>query len=144
MQALFNLPGYREHLRGRRDIQTMMLGFSDGTKDGGYLKANWSIFKTKETLSGVCRDHGLKAIFFDGRGGPPARGGGKTHRFYAAQTPEIANHEIQLTVQGQTITSTFGTREQFMHNSEQLLTAGLSNAIFGNENTITPEQRELI
>jgi phosphoenolpyruvate carboxylase len=144
MQTLFDLPVYREHLRNRGGVQTMMLGFSDGTKDGGYLKANWSIFRTKETLSKVCRQHGVRAIFFDGRGGPPARGGGKTHRFYAAHTPEIANHEIQLTVQGQTITSTFGTREQFMHNSEQLLTAGLSNAIFGKKNIISPEQRELI
>jgi phosphoenolpyruvate carboxylase len=144
MQALFDLPAYREHLRGRLDLQTIMLGFSDGTKDGGYLMANWSIFRTKEILSKVCQQNGVKAIFFDGRGGPPARGGGKTHRFYAAHTPDIANHEIQLTVQGQTITSTFGTREQFMHNSEQLLTAGLSNAIFGKENVIGPQQRELM
>lgn len=144
MQALFDLPEYRSHVEHRRDHQTIMLGFSDGTKDGGYLKANWSIFKTKETLSKVCRRNKIKAIFFDGRGGPPARGGGKTHRFYAAQTKAIANHEIQLTVQGQTITSTFGTREQFTHNSEQLLTAGLSNTIFGRENIITPAQRELI
>lgn len=144
MKALFDLPSYRQHLRGRREHQTIMLGFSDGTKDGGYLKANWSIFKTKETLSRVCRENGVMAIFFDGRGGPPARGGGKTHRFYAAHSKEIADHEIQLTVQGQTITSTFGTREQFIHNSEQLLTAGLSNVIFGKENAITPVHRGLI
>ncbi|MDG1570728.1 phosphoenolpyruvate carboxylase [Robiginitalea sp. M366] len=144
MNTLFDLPQYRAHVQQRRDIQTIMLGFSDGTKDGGYLKANWSIFKTKETLSKTCRKHKIKAIFFDGRGGPPARGGGKTHRFYAAQTKAIANHEIQLTVQGQTITSTFGTPEQFIHNSEQLLTAGLSNTIFGRENIITPAQRDLI
>ena len=144
MQALFDIPEYRAHLQGRRDHQTIMLGFSDGTKDGGYLKANWSIFKTKENLSRVCRRNKIKAIFFDGRGGPPARGGGKTHRFYAAQTKAIANHEIQLTVQGQTITSTYGTVEQFMHNSEQLLTAGLSNTIFGKENVISPAHRELI
>ncbi|WP_088342227.1 phosphoenolpyruvate carboxylase [Robiginitalea sediminis] len=144
MRKLFELPQYREHVRRRGEEQTIMLGFSDGTKDGGYLKANWSILKTKETLSKVCRRHKIKAIFFDGRGGPPARGGGKTHRFYAAQTKDIANHEIQLTVQGQTITSTFGTREQFIHNSEQLLTAGLSNTIYGKENIITPAQRDLI
>jgi phosphoenolpyruvate carboxylase len=144
MQTLFELSFYREHLRQRQDRQTLMLGFSDGTKDGGYLKANWSIFKTKENLTRVCRDHDVQAIFFDGRGGPPARGGGKTHRFYAAQTNEIANEEIQLTVQGQTITSTFGTREQFIHNSEQLLTAGLSNTIYGVENAISKNQRDLI
>ena len=144
MQRLFDLNVYRTHLQNRELTQTMMLGFSDGTKDGGYVKANWSILKTKEQLSAVCNRNQIKAIFFDGRGGPPARGGGKTHRFYAAQTAGVANHEIQLTVQGQTITSTFGTKEQFMHNSEQLLTAGLSNTIYGKENTIDAAQRELI
>nr|WP_299175488.1 phosphoenolpyruvate carboxylase [uncultured Allomuricauda sp.] len=144
MQTLFNMPQYRQHLERRKNIHTIMLGFSDGTKDGGYLKANWSILKTKETLSKVCKKNGIKAIFFDGRGGPPARGGGKTHRFYAAQTKDVANHEIQLTIQGQTITSTYGTKEQFKHNSEQLLTAGLSNNMYGKEHVISAEQRKLI
>lgn len=144
MQALFDIPQYRQHLERRRDIHTIMLGFSDGTKDGGYLKANWSILKTKETLSKVCKKNGISAIFFDGRGGPPARGGGKTHRFYAAQTKDVANHEIQLTIQGQTITSTYGTKEQFIHNSEQMLTAGISNNLFGKEHTISAAQRKLI
>ena len=144
MQSLFDLPDYRSHLEQRGNKQTMMLGFSDGTKDGGYLKANWSILKTKEVLSKVCSKNGIDAIFFDGRGGPPARGGGKTHRFYAAQTKDIANNEIQLTIQGQTITSTYGTKEQFMHNSEQLLTAGLSNNLFGKENIISKESRKLM
>ena len=144
MQRLYDLKSYRSHLEKRNATQTMMLGFSDGTKDGGYVRANWSILNTKERLSAVSTKNNIKAIFFDGRGGPPARGGGKTHRFYAAQTAGIANHEIQLTVQGQTITSTFGTKEQFMHNSEQLLTAGLSNTIYGKENVISGEQRRLI
>ena len=144
MQTLFNTKIYREHLTRRQDTHTIMLGFSDGTKDGGYLKANWSILKTKEVLSKVCKKNGIKAIFFDGRGGPPARGGGKTHRFYAAQTKDVANHEIQLTIQGQTITSTYGTKEQFMHNAEQLLTAGLSNNLFGKELVISASQRKLI
>ncbi len=144
MQALFDMPEYKAHLERRNNVQTIMLGFSDGTKDGGYLKANWSILKTKETLSKVCKKNGIKAVFFDGRGGPPARGGGKTHRFYAAQTKDVANHEIQLTIQGQTITSTYGTKEQFMHNSEQLLTAGLSNNLFGKENVISKTDRKVM
>ncbi len=144
MTTLFDIPSYRKHISLRNDKQTIMLGFSDGTKDGGYLKANWSILKTKETLSKVCDTNGINAIFFDGRGGPPARGGGKTHRFYAAQTKDVANHEIQLTVQGQTITSTYGTRDQFMHNAEQLLTAGLSNNIPGKEHFISKDHRQLI
>jgi len=144
MQKLFNTPEYMAHVNQRGDVHTIMLGFSDGTKDGGYLKANWSILKTKESLSGVCAKNNIKAIFFDGRGGPPARGGGKTHRFYAAQTQGIANNEIQLTIQGQTITSTYGTKEQFVYNCEQLITAGLSNNLFGDENVITDDARSLI
>ncbi len=144
MQELFDIPEYKAHLHERQDKQTIMLGFSDGTKDGGFLKANWSIFKTKENLSEVCNQNGIKAIFFDGRGGPPARGGGKTHRFYAAQSQKIANHEIQLTVQGQTITSTYGTKEHFIFNCEQLLTAGLSNNFFAKENNISDASRQLI
>tara|TARA_R110002167_G_scaffold351015_1_gene563388 strand:- start:126 stop:1766 length:1641 start_codon:yes stop_codon:yes gene_type:complete len=144
MRFMFNLPEYRLHVQNRNNKQTIMLGFSDGTKDGGYLKANWSILKTKEELSAVCYENEIAAIFFDGRGGPPARGGGKTHRFYAAQTKEVANNEIQLTIQGQTITSTYGTKEQFIYNSEQLLTAGLSNTILGKEISISESDRKLL
>ena len=144
MRFMFNLPEYRSHVQSRNNKQTIMLGFSDGTKDGGYLKANWSILKTKEELSAVCDENNIAAIFFDGRGGPPARGGGKTHRFYAAQTKEVANNEIQLTIQGQTITSTYGTKEQFIYNSEQLLTAGLSNTILGKEISISESDRKLV
>ena len=50
------------------DNQTIMLGFSDGTKDGGYLMANWSIYSAKESLTTISREHGIKVIFFDGRG----------------------------------------------------------------------------
>lgn len=144
MQFLFENETYRKHLISRGDKQTIMLGFSDGTKDGGYLKANWSIYETKERLTAVCKKYDIKAIFFDGRGGPPARGGGKTHQFYASQGPQIANHEIQLTIQGQTISSRFGTSEHFKHNIEQLLTAALSQEFFGSHNVFSNDQRALM
>ncbi len=144
MQTLFEIPEYRKHLKQRGNKQTIMLGFSDGTKDGGYLKANWSIFKTKEVLSKLCKRYDIKVIFFDGRGGPPARGGGKTHNFYAAQSDRIANHEIQLTIQGQTITSKYGTKEHFINNFEQLITAGMSNKVSSRENIIHEKDRKLI
>ena len=144
MQELFAVQEYMNHLQHRNTRQTIMLGFSDGTKDGGYLQANWSIFRTKEILTEICAQHNIKPIFFDGRGGPPARGGGKTHRFYAAQSDKIANHEIQLTIQGQTITSTYATHDKFFHNCEQLLAAGLSNSLKRTSHQITAEHRQLI
>jgi len=136
MEKLYSNKAYMNHLEKRGKKQTIMLGFSDGTKDGGYLMANWSIFKAKEELTKVSREYGIKVIFFDGRGGPPARGGGKTHEFYASLGSTIENKEIQLTVQGQTISSNFGAEDASQYNIEQLLSAGISNELFSNANNI--------
>ncbi|MFN9711245.1 MAG: phosphoenolpyruvate carboxylase, partial [Bacteroidota bacterium] len=130
MKKLYEHPIYAAHLKRRNKQQTIMLGFSDGTKDGGYLMANWSIYKAKEALTQLSRQYEVDVIFFDGRGGPPARGGGKTHKFYASMGKNISNKEIQLTVQGQTVSSNFGTTDAAQFNMEQLLNAGLSNDLF--------------
>ncbi len=141
VKTLFQNKDYREHIKLRNNKQTIMLGFSDGTKDGGYLMGNWSIYKAKEQLTSVAKEFGVEVIFFDGRGGPPARGGGKTHKFYASMGKNISNHEIQLTIQGQTVTSNFGTIDSAQYNMEQLLHAGISNDIFSNRH-ITMEKDE--
>ena len=135
MDKVYSNPVYREHLSNRGNKQTIMLGFSDGTKDGGYLMANWSIFKAKEELTAISRKHGIKVTFFDGRGGPPARGGGNTHQFYASMGSSIEADEIQLTVQGQTISSNFGTYDSCRYNLEQLLSSGISNRLFADKTT---------
>lgn len=145
MQDLYNDKVYQKHLAKRKKLQTIMLGFSDGTKDGGYLKANWEIYATKERLSKISEENDVKVIFFDGRGGPPARGGGKTHQFYASQGKTIANNKIELTIQGQTITSVFGNKDQAKYNFEQLLTAGIENEVFKNhKKELSENQRNLI
>ena len=145
MRDLYNDEVYQKHLAKRKREQTIMLGFSDGTKDGGYLKANWEIYATKERLSKVSEENDVKVIFFDGRGGPPARGGGKTHQFYASQGKTIANNKIELTIQGQTITSVFGNKDQAKYNFEQLLTAGIENEVFKNhKKDLTEKERTLI
>ena len=145
MTSLYEHPVYKAHLKRRKQQQTIMLGFSDGTKDGGYLMANWSIYKAKEALTQLSKKYEIDVIFFDGRGGPPARGGGKTHKFYASMGNNISNKEIQLTVQGQTVSSNFGTVDAARYNMEQLLNAGISNDLYAAEKTeLTKEQKALI
>lgn len=145
MDELYNLAYYKKQLKYRSDFQTIMLGFSDGTKDGGYIKANWEIYKAKENLTAVSMENGINVVFFDGRGGPPARGGGKTHQFYASQGPSIANNEIQITIQGQTISSMYGSKPQAIFNFEQLLSAGVINDIFTDDKSlISKQERDLI
>ncbi|MBK5269926.1 MAG: phosphoenolpyruvate carboxylase [Bacteroidia bacterium] len=145
MRTLYNNPIYKKHLQLRNNRQTIMLGFSDGTKDGGYLMANWGIYKAKEELTTISREHHVDVIFFDGRGGPPARGGGKTHKFYASMGHNISNKEIQLTIQGQTVSSNFGIVDAAQFNIEQLLNAGISNDLFSTRNiTLTAKEDVLI
>src|SRR5438477_8359265 len=145
MKQLYENDGYSSHHKRRGKRQTIMLGFSDGTKDGGYLMANWSIYKAKEELTKISNEFGIDVIFFDGRGGPPARGGGKTHKFYASLGKDIANNEIQLTIQGQTVSSSFGTIDAAQFNMEQLINAGISNDLFHDRRvTIQQDEHDLI
>ena len=144
MDTLYQDPIYATHLQARKNQQPIMLGFSDGTKDGGYLQANWGIYKAKEVLTAISRKNNIIVSFFDGRGGPPSRGGGKTHQFYASMGNQIENKEIQLTVQGQTITSTFGTIQSAQYNLEQLLSAGVSHELFSDARLQMSAQDRLI
>lgn len=136
METLYTHPFYRRHLERRGGRQDIMLGFSDSTKDGGYLMANWSIFNAKVALSALAREYHIKLAFFDGRGGPPSRGGGKTHLFYASMGKEIDNKQIQLTIQGQTISSQYGSADSAGFNIEQLVNAGISSGIREKHNIL--------
>ncbi len=144
MELLYRHPVYKQHLKSRGNRQTIMLGFSDGTKDGGYLSANWNIYKAKERLTSVSRRAGVDVVFFDGRGGPPARGGGNTHKFYAAHGPNIESKEVQLTIQGQTVSSNFGTPLSAGYNIELLMSAGLENLLFQDQSKILTEEDEAL
>jgi phosphoenolpyruvate carboxylase len=144
MEELYSNAAYRRYLKQRGNKQTIMLGFSDGTKDGGYLMANWGIYRAKELLTKMSRKYDVTAIFFDGRGGPPARGGGKTHQFYASLGPTIEDKEVQLTIQGQTISSNFGTLESSQYNLEQLISSGISNRIGNSTIAMSPDDKRVM
>ena len=60
--------------------------------------------------------------------------GGKTHRFYASMGDEIANEHIQLTIQGQTVSSQYGSIETARFNMEQLINAGIVSELYPSKN----------
>jgi len=145
METLYTHSFYKTHLVARGKKQTIMLGFSDSTKDGGYLMANWSIYKAKVELTAMAKKYDIDLAFFDGRGGPPARGGGKTHRFYASMGQEIANNHIQLTIQGQTVSSQYGSVDTARFNIEQLFNAGIASALHQTQKDLLDDRhKELI
>lgn len=141
MKKLYEHKSYKAHLGRRNNRQVIMLGFSDSTKDGGYLMANWSIYKAKVELTAMAQQYDIELVFFDGRGGPPARGGGKTHRFYSSMGSDIANNHIQLTIQGQSISTQYGSRSAAGYNMDQLVNAGLVSALHQEDGPALVEEQ---
>ena len=76
MKELLNVPLVRRSVRAQGGVQEVMIGYSDSNKDGGYLAANWALYRAQEAIAGTCREQGVQLTLFHGRGGTVARGGG--------------------------------------------------------------------
>ncbi len=123
MDELFALPYYRELLRGRGNTQEVMLGYSDSNKDGGYLTANWELYKAELELVRVFEKHGIELRLFHGRGGTVGRGGGPSFQAILAQPPGSVNAQIRITEQGEVISSKYSDPEIGRRNLEILVAA---------------------
>jgi phosphoenolpyruvate carboxylase len=114
---------YREHLRRRGDVQEIMLGYSDSNKDGGYLAANWFLYRTQQQLAELADAHGVKLRFFHGKGGSIDRGGGMSHRSLRAQPHAAHGGRIRITEQGEVVTLKYSNPIIAQRNLEQLTSA---------------------
>ena len=125
MERLFANPAYARHLAARGGAQTVMVGYSDSNKDGGYLTANWELHLAQRALAAVCRKHGVALTLFHGRGGTVGRGGGPTNRAILAQPPESVGGRLRLTEQGESVTNRYSNRALARRHLEQLVHAVL-------------------
>ncbi|MHB1117456.1 phosphoenolpyruvate carboxylase [Sideroxydans sp.] len=124
MDALFSLPWYRELLKkSRNNTQEVMLGYSDSNKDGGYLTANWELYKAELDLVEVFNKHDVELRLFHGRGGTVGRGGGPSYQAILAQPPGSVNAQIRITEQGEVISSKYSDPEIGRRNLEILVAA---------------------
>jgi phosphoenolpyruvate carboxylase len=124
MDALFSLPWYRELLKtSRNNTQEVMLGYSDSNKDGGYLTANWELYKAELELVEVFNKHKVELRLFHGRGGTVGRGGGPSYQAILAQPPGSVNAQIRITEQGEVISSKYSDPEIGRRNLEILVAA---------------------
>ena len=125
LDALLSDPDYRAHLRARGDAQEVMLGYSDSSKESGFLAANWLLYQAQEALVGVARRHGVTLTLFHGRGGAIGRGGGPANRAILAQAPGSVDGRLKFTEQGEVIAAHFADVTIAGRHLEQVTAAAL-------------------
>ncbi len=118
-------PAYREHVQKCGDRQTVMIGYSDSTKDGGYLSAAWSLQSAQITLHELCKEQGVHVTFFHGRGGSLGRGGGPAARSILSLPPETFDGSLRLTEQGEVLAERYDDPAIAHRHLEQVVWAVL-------------------
>jgi len=133
LQAMLDLPIYRAVVSARGDSQEVMLGYSDSNKDGGYLAANWAVYRAELTLVEVARKAGIRLRLFHGRGGTVGRGGGPSYQAILAQPPGAVHGSLRLTEQGEVIAAKYAEPELARRNLESLVAATLESTLLDVE-----------
>jgi phosphoenolpyruvate carboxylase len=119
-----------EHLdRSPRERLEVMVGYSDSGKDGGFLAANWEIYRAQERLAWLAGERGVELTIFHGRGGSTGRGGGPTWAAILAQPPHATAGRLKLTEQGETISFKYGLPGLAYRNLEAAVAATLLTAV---------------
>ncbi len=110
LAALLGHPLYREHLAGRGDAQTVMVGYSDSNKDGGLAASRWALHRAQERMAAVAAEAGVALTFFHGRGGSVSRGGGKILPAVLAAPRGTVEGRLRVTEQGEVVGEKYGLR----------------------------------
>jgi phosphoenolpyruvate carboxylase len=133
LHAMLELPIYRALVSARGDSQEVMLGYSDSNKDGGYLAANWAVYRAELALVEVARRTGIRLRLFHGRGGTVGRGGGPSYQAILAQPPGAVNGSLRLTEQGEVIAAKYAEPQLARRNLESLVAATLESTLLDVE-----------
>lgn len=133
MEAVLSIPLYRDLIHARGESQEIMLGYSDSNKDGGYLAANWALYRAELDLVEMARNTGIRMRLFHGRGGTVGRGGGPSYDAILAQPPGAVKGSLRITEQGEVIAAKYAEPRIAHRNLETLLAATLESTLLDIE-----------
>jgi phosphoenolpyruvate carboxylase len=133
LEAVLDLPLYRALVHARGEHQEVMLGYSDSNKDGGYLAANWALYRAELDLVESARKTGIRLRLFHGRGGTVGRGGGPSYDAILAQPPGAVKGSLRITEQGEVIAAKYAEPRTAHRNLETLLAATLESTLLDVE-----------
>ncbi len=133
MNALFGNGTYRQLLAARHNLQEVMIGYSDSNKDGGYLAANWALYRAEAALVDVAGAAGVRLQFFHGRGGTVGRGGGPSYEAILAQPPGAVRGGLRITEQGEVVAAKYSQPALAKRNLEAILAASLEATFLDSE-----------
>ncbi|MEO9176956.1 MAG: phosphoenolpyruvate carboxylase [Gaiellales bacterium] len=125
LEEILQAPELAETIDARGRELTVMVGYSDSAKDGGFLAAQWGIHEALVGLGRVAAENDIVLTVFHGRGGSTGRGGGPTHRAILAQPPPHGAARLRITEQGETIAFKYGLPGLARRNLEQAVAATL-------------------
>ena len=125
LALILDEPAYREHLDRRGSRQIVMVGYSDSTKDGGYLAACCGLQDAQGRLHAAAAARGVRLTFFHGRGGSLGRGGGPAARGILSLPPETLDGSLRLTEQGEVLAERYDDAEIARRHLEQVTWATL-------------------
>ena len=128
VESLLDEPSFARQVSARGGSLEVMVGYSDSGKDGGYLTAQWEIFRAQEALAELAARRNVELTIFHGRGGSAGRGGGPTHAAILAQPSGHPPGRLRLTEQGETISFHYGLPGLAYRNLEAALAATLLSA----------------
>lgn len=125
LSAILTEPIYAEHLAAQGNRQMVMVGYSDSTKDGGYLSACWGLYDAQRRISAAAARHQVHVTFFHGRGGSLGRGGGPAARGILSLPPEALDGTLRLTEQGEVLAERYDDVQIAFRHLEQVSWATL-------------------
>jgi phosphoenolpyruvate carboxylase len=101
------------------------VGYSDSTKDGGYLSAGWGLYQAQIGLHAAAKERGVELTFFHGRGGSLGRGGGPAARAICSLPPDTMDGSLRLTEQGEVLAERYDDVQIAYRHLEQVTWATL-------------------